>query len=312
EQARLIRSLGFDSIWAGEHHATPGFHFFPQLPLLQRVAVEAEGLEIGTNLILLPLHNPVEIAEIGAFLDVATGGKFLLGLGLGYRPEEFAIFGVPMAERASRLAEGVDIIRRLWTEDRVTHDGRYWQFADVAVRPRSLQKPRPPILIGAQVEAAIVRAAKISDGWLAVSDRMSELPAQMQLFTETRAAAGLAPSAHICRLAEVACADEEDEAYRRAAPHLLRKYASYAAWGLGGVPKERSGSPEQQLRRLAADRFAIGTPAQVSEALLAQHRAGVTHVAMRVSWPGMPQDDILAGIEILGRKVLPQVRGKTG
>jgi alkanesulfonate monooxygenase SsuD/methylene tetrahydromethanopterin reductase-like flavin-dependent oxidoreductase (luciferase family) len=311
EQARLVRSLGFDSIWAGEHHATPGFHFFPQLPLLQRVAVEAPGLEIGTNLILLPLHNPIEIAEIGAFMDVLTGGKFLLGLGLGYRPEEFAIFGVPMAQRASRLTEGVEIIRRLWSEDRVTHAGRHWTFADIAIRPRPLQSPRPPILIGAQVEAAIVRAAKISDGWLAVSDRMSELPRQMKLFTEARAAAGLPPAAHVCRLAEVACAADEEEAYRRAAPHLLRKYASYAAWGLGGVSKERSGSPEEQLRRLAADRFAIGTPAQVTEALLAQHRAGITHVSMRVSWPGMPQDDILAGIELLGSQVLPEVRRRT-
>src|SRR6201984_1816249 len=136
EQVRLIRSLGFDSIWAGEHHATPGFHFFPQLPLLQRVAVEAPGLEIGTNLILLPLHNPIEIAEIGAFIEVLTCGKFLLGLGLGYRPEGFAIFGVPMAQRASRLTEGVEIIRRLWSEDRVTHNGRHWTFADITIRPR--------------------------------------------------------------------------------------------------------------------------------------------------------------------------------
>jgi len=311
EQARLIRSLGFDSIWAGEHHATPGFHFFPQFPLIQSVAAAAEGLFIGTNLILLPLHNPIEIAEIGAYLDILTGGKFLLGLGLGYRPEEFAIFGVPMAERASRLSEGVEIIRRLWTEDRVTHTGRHWQFADVAVRPRPLQQPRPPILIGAQVDAAIARAAKISDGWLAVSDRLSQLPQQMKLFAETRAAAGLPPSEHICRLAEVACADDEDEAYRRAAPHLLRKYAAYAAWGLAGVSKERTGSPEEQLRRLAADRFAIGTPAQVTEALIAQHRAGVTHVSMRVSWPGMGQGAILAGIDMLGRKVLPEVRRRT-
>jgi alkanesulfonate monooxygenase SsuD/methylene tetrahydromethanopterin reductase-like flavin-dependent oxidoreductase (luciferase family) len=311
EQARLIRALGFDSIWAGEHHSTPGYHFFPQFPLLQRVAVEAPGLAIGTNLILLPLHNPVEIAEIGAFMDVLTGGRFLLGVGLGYRPEEFAIFGVPMSERASRLTEGIEIIRRLWTEDRVTHAGRHFKFADVAIRPRPLQSPRPPILVGAQVEAAIRRAAKISDGWLAVSDRMSELPAQMKLFKEARAAAGLPPSAHICRLAEVACAHDEDEAYRIAAPHLLRKYASYAAWGLGGVSKERSGSPEEQLRRLAADRFAIGTPAQVTDALVAQHRAGITHVSMRVSWPGMPQDDILAGIDILGREVLPEVRRRT-
>ena len=93
EQARLIRSLGFDSIWAGEHHVTPGFHFFPQLALLQCVAAEAPGLWLGTNVTLLPLHNPVELAELGAFLDVATGGRFLLGVGLGYRPEEYAIYG---------------------------------------------------------------------------------------------------------------------------------------------------------------------------------------------------------------------------
>ena len=98
--------------------------------MLQRLAAEVPGLEIGTNLVLLPLHNPVEIAEVGAFLDVLTGGRFLLGVGLGYRPEEFAIFGVPMAERVSRLAEGVEIIRRLWTEDKVTHRGRHWTLRE--------------------------------------------------------------------------------------------------------------------------------------------------------------------------------------
>src|ERR1700731_4823623 len=105
EQVRLIRSLGFDSIWAGEHHVTPGFHYFPQLPLLQHIAHEAEGLWLGTNLILLPLHNPVELAEVGAFLDVISGGRFLLGVGLGYRPEEFAVYGIPMAEGVSRLTQ---------------------------------------------------------------------------------------------------------------------------------------------------------------------------------------------------------------
>ncbi len=312
EQARLIRSLGFDSIWTGEHHLTPGFHYYPQFPLLQRVAIEAEGLAIGTNLVLLPLHNPVEIAEVGAFLDLLTGGKFLLGVGLGYRAEEFAAFRVPMAERVSRLTEGIEIIKRLWTEDRVTHNGRHWQFADATVRPGPLQKRRPPILIGAQVEAAIARAAKIADGWLVVpTPKADELPAQMALFKSTRAAAKLPPSEHICRLYEVACAPDEDTAYRRVAPYLLEKYAAYASWGLGGASSNKSGTPEEQLRRLAANRFAVGTPAQVIDALVAQHRAGVTHVSMRVSWPGMGQDDILAGIDLLGRAVLPEVRRRT-
>jgi alkanesulfonate monooxygenase SsuD/methylene tetrahydromethanopterin reductase-like flavin-dependent oxidoreductase (luciferase family) len=309
EQVRLIRSLGFDSIWAGEHHVTQGFHFFPQMPLLHRIAADAEGLWIGTNLTLLPLHNPVEAAEVGAFLDIVTGGRFLLGVGLGYRPEEFAAYRVKMSERASRLAEGVEIIGRLWTEDRVTHQGRHWQLADVTVRPRPLQSPRPPILVGAQVEAAVARAARIGDGWLVVPTiTRDELSAQMAFFAAARDAAGLPPAEHICRLIEVGCNADEDTAIHRTAPHLLAKYAAYASWGLKGVVFDAAAEPNQQLKRLAADRFAIGTPDQVAAMLLDQHRAGVTHVAMRVSWPGMEQQDILASIELLGREVLPKMR----
>jgi alkanesulfonate monooxygenase SsuD/methylene tetrahydromethanopterin reductase-like flavin-dependent oxidoreductase (luciferase family) len=309
EQVRLIRALGFDSIWGGEHHATPGFHYFPLLPLLQRLASEAEGLSLGTNLILLPLHNPVEVAEIGAFLDVISGGRFLLGVGLGYRPEEFALFGVPMTERVSRLVEGIEIIRRLWTEDGVTHHGRHWRLDGVSIRPRPYQQPRPPILVGSQVPAGIARAARIADGWMVVPvPTVEEFAAQATAFAAARAAAGLPPSRHVCRLIEVACAPDEEIAVRRAAPFLLAKYQAYLSWGIPGITFDPDAPSDVQLRHLAADRFAVGSPAQVVDALLTQHRAGVTHATMRVSWPGMPQDDILAGLELLGREVLPEVR----
>jgi len=312
EQARLIHRLGFDSIWGGEHHVTPGFHYFPLLPMLQRLAAEVEGMWVGTNLVLLPLHNPVELAEIGAFLDVITGGRFMLGVGLGYRTEEFAVFKVPMAERVSRLTEGVEIIRRLWTEERVTHHGRHWQLDDVGIDPQPLQRPRPPILVGSQVPAGIARAARIADGWLVVPvPTVDEFAAQAAAFAAARSAAGLPPSEHVCRLLEVVCAPDEDTAIRRAAPFLLEKYAAYLSWGLAGITLDPAAKPEIQLRRLAANRFAVGSPAQVTEALLAQHKAGVTHATMRVSWPGMRQDDILAGIELLGREVLPEVRRRT-
>ncbi len=311
EQVRLIRSLGFDSIWGGEHHVTPGFHYFPLLPLLQRLAPEAEGLWLGTNLVLLPLHNPVELAEVGAFLDVITGGRFMLGVGLGYRAEEFAVFGVPMSERVSRLTEGVEIIGRLWTEDRVTHRGRHWQLDGVGIRPRPLQRPRPPILVGSQVKTGIERAARIADGWLVVPiPTVDELAAQASSFAAARAAAGLPPGGQICRLLEVVCAPDEDTALRRAAPHLMEKYSAYLSWGLQGITIAAA-APAEQLRSLAADRFAVGAPAQVTEALVRQHRAGVTHATMRVGWPGMAQKDILAGIELLGREVLPEVRRLT-
>ncbi|MFI5281202.1 MAG: LLM class flavin-dependent oxidoreductase [Gemmatimonadales bacterium] len=312
EQARLIRRLGFDSIWGGEHHVTPGFHYFPLLPMLERLAAEVEGLWIGTNLILLPLHNPVELAETGAFLDVITGGRFMLGVGLGYRPEEFAVFKVPMAERVSRLVEGVEIIGRLWTEERVTHHGRHWQLDDVGIHPRPSQRPRPPILVGSQVPPGIARAARIADGWLVVPlPTVNEFAEQASGFAAARTVAGLPPAEHICRLLEVVCAPDEDTAIRRAAPYLLDKYSAYLSWGLSGVTIDPAAKPEAQLRSLAKNRFALGSPAQVTDALVAQHKAGATHLTMRVSWPGMRQEDILAGIELLGREVLPEVRRRT-
>ena len=312
EQVRLIRRLGFDSIWGGEHHATPGFHYLPLLPMLQRLAADAEGLWLGTNLVLLPLHNPVEMAEVGAFLDVISGGRFILGVGLGYRPEEFQIFGVPMAERVSRMTEGIEIIRRLWTEDHVTHHGRHWRFEDVTVRPRPLQSPRPPILIGSQVPAGIERAARLSDGWLVVPvPTLDEFAGQAAAFAAARRAAGLPPSEHVGRLIEVACGPDEETAIRRAAPYLLAKYAAYRSWGIPGISLDPGAAPEAQLRGLARNRFAVGSPGQVADALVAQHRAGVTHATMRVGWPGMPQDDVLASLELLGRAVLPEVRRRT-
>jgi alkanesulfonate monooxygenase SsuD/methylene tetrahydromethanopterin reductase-like flavin-dependent oxidoreductase (luciferase family) len=162
------------------------------------------------------------------------------------------------------------------------------------------------------VPAGIARAARIADGWLVVpTPRVDEFAAQARAIAAERAAAGLPPSPHVCRLLEVSCAPDEETALRRAAPYLLQKYAAYHAWGLPGIRLDPGAPPEEQLRRLAANRFCVGSPAQGVEALVAQHRADVTHATMRVSWPGMPQEDVLAGIELLGRQVLPEVRRRT-
>lgn len=309
DQVRLMRQHGFDSLWGGEHHAVPPYHYFPLLGMLQRLAGEAEGMELGTNIVLLPLHNPLEIAEIAAFLDVLSGGKFNLGVGLGYRQAEFDMFRVPIKQRVSRTVEAIEVIRRLWNEDNVTHNGRYWQLDGVTIAPKPVQRPGPPLLIGAQVEASIKRAAEIADGWCMVpSTSTDKMGAEIAMFHETRAASGQAPTDHIVRLYEVACAPDEETALKRAAPYLLAKYESYAQWGLPGVNFDENDTPEQQLQKLAHNRFAVGSPEQVVEALMEQHRIGVRHLTMRVSWPGMAQEHVLESIELMGSKVLPEVR----
>jgi alkanesulfonate monooxygenase SsuD/methylene tetrahydromethanopterin reductase-like flavin-dependent oxidoreductase (luciferase family) len=144
------------------------------------------------------------------------------------------------------------------------------------------------------------------------STTLEETAKDAAIFRQARADAGLPPAEHVVRLYEVACAPDEATALKRAAPFVLEKYAAYTSWGLLGVNLDKSDAPEQQLQQLAANRFGVGSPAQVTEALMAQHRLGINHLTMRVSWPGMRQDDILASIELLGRDVLPEVRRRVG
>jgi alkanesulfonate monooxygenase SsuD/methylene tetrahydromethanopterin reductase-like flavin-dependent oxidoreductase (luciferase family) len=217
-----------------------------------------------------------------------------------------------MRQRLGRFTEAIEIIRRLWREDNVSHAGQYWQFSGASIRPRPLQSPHPPIIIGAQVEAAIERAARIGDGWLIVPiPTTAQLRRQVTTYSNARAQAKLPASPHICRLLEVGCAADEDQVMRRVAPFLIEKYKAYFAWGLEGLTLDPDASPQQQFLSLARNRFAVGTPAQVVDTLVEQAQAGVHHLSMRVSWPGMPQDDILAGIELLAREVLPEVRRRT-
>ena len=309
DQVRLIRQRGYDSIWSGEHHITDGYHYFPLLSMLHRLAAEAEGLDIGTNIVLLPLHNPIELAEIGAFLDVATGGRFMLGVGLGYREEEFAMYRVPMKERASRLEEGVEIIRRLWSEDKVTFKGRHWSFDDLTIRPRPTQSPRPPIVIASQVDAGIKRAARIGDGWTSVPvTRVEGVAKEVDMFAEARhRGRACRPAAHRPHLRGHLRQGRGDRATPRSAVSH-REVRGLCLVGLarpedgqGPKPGGPAARPRQgSLRRRHARAGGRG--------LVGQHKAGMTHVAMRMSWPGMSQDDILAGIDLVGREVLPEVR----
>ena len=138
--------------------------------------------------------------------------------------------------------------------------------------------------------------------------RVEGVAKEVAMFAAARAEAGLPASKHLARIYEVSCAADEETALRRAAPFLIEKYSAYASWGLPGLKMDKNASPIDQLRGLAKDRFGVGTPAQVIEALVGQHKAGMTHVAMRMSWPGMRQEDILAGIDLVGREVLPEVR----
>jgi probable F420-dependent oxidoreductase len=310
EQVRVARDVGFDSIWAGEHHVPAPFHYFTQFPLLARLAADAGEMTVGTNLVLAPLQHPLHVAEQGAMLDVITGGRFVLGVGLGFRQIEFDALGIPFGEKVSRMTEAIEVIDALWSKDEVHHEGRHFRLDGVGIRPRPVQRPRPPIWVGATVDAAVERAASVGDAWLMTSlPTMADLRAQVDRYRAALERHGRPFPADFPRMLEVHVAADGAAARARAGPHLLTKYAAYADWGQRELMPPGS-DLDQPFEDLARDRFVVGEPDEVVAGLRRQRdELGVTHVAMRVQWPGMPPDHALECIELLGREVLPQLRG---
>jgi probable F420-dependent oxidoreductase len=308
-QVRAVRKAGFDAVWVGQHYLTGPDQFFQTTPLLARLAAEAGEMAIGTNLLLLPLHNPIDVAEQYATMDVIADGRLILGVGLGYRQEEYDAFGVERSTRARRFEEGLELLKRLWTEDRVTFEGRFWRVKDASIRPRPLQHPRPPIWIGAAADPAVRRAARLGDAWISTSvTTFSAIVEQVALYRRARAEAGLPPAAEYAKCVELYVAEDARRAFDESVPYMAAKYRSYYAWGMGqNVPGETGEA--LALADLARDRFVVGAPEDViRECVRHRDELGVTHLIARFNFPGMAPVNVLNAIRLFGEAVIPALR----
>src|SRR6266498_4438597 len=166
-EAQLAEASGFDSCFFGEHHQD-GDGFLPS-PLIVAAAVAArtQRLRVGTSVILLPLHHPVRVAEDVITLDLVSKGRVILGVGIGYQPENFRAFGLSMENRAALFEEGVEILRKCWSGEKFSHRGTHYTLEDVQIRPRPFQQPSPPLWIGASMPAAVRRAGALADAFVA-------------------------------------------------------------------------------------------------------------------------------------------------
>ena len=150
EQATRAEALGFESVWPVEHHFNPTVSILPcPTLLLAAIAARTTTLRLGTAIVQLPLAHPMRVAEEIATLDVLSGGRVELGVGRGGNPSHFGGFGVPMSESRDRMVESLDYIRQAWTTERFSFRGRFFQADDLALAPRPIQQPHPPIRVAA-------------------------------------------------------------------------------------------------------------------------------------------------------------------
>lgn len=310
EQVRLARDLGFDTVVAGQHFLSDPFQELQPVPLVARLAAEAGAMRIALSILLTTLLPPVEVAEIGATLDVISDGRFICGVGIGYREVEYDAFGVPLTERVRRFEQNLEILKRLWTEERVTYHAPHCRLDDATLTLRPIQKPRPPIWMAANADSAVRRAARLADTW--VINPHAKLPAikrQLELYRAELAAHGKPFPDDLPLRRELYVAPQRTQAMAEVRPYLDTKYTAYRKWGQHTVlPADDAWSTE--FAELARDRFVIGDPVAVRDELqrYLEEMPGVNHLVFRLQYPGMPQELILRSIRLLAEQVRPHLR----
>lgn len=171
--AERAEAIGLDSVWVHDHvfnvghvrERIGGRPYYEPLTLLAYVAARTTRVRLGTSVLVLPYHHPVRLAKTAATLDVLSGGRLVLGVGVGAIAQEMQAMGVPFKERGPFSDEAIGVMRALWTEEEPRFEGRYTRFAGMPFSPRPLQTPAIPIVIGGVSRAAIRRAARLGDGW---------------------------------------------------------------------------------------------------------------------------------------------------
>ncbi|MET0852956.1 MAG: LLM class flavin-dependent oxidoreductase [Candidatus Rokuibacteriota bacterium] len=309
DQVRAARDAGFDIVVMGQHYLSTPFQELQTLPALARLAAEAGTMRVGATVLLLPLLNPVDVAEQVATLDVITEGRFVFGAGLGYRDQEYEAFGVQAKERVPRLVESLEVIRRLWTEDEVTHHGRFYRLTGARLALKPVQKPHPPLWFAANNDAAVARAARMADAWVINPHaKLSILREQMAIYRKALADEGKPFPAELPIIKELYVAPDRRAALAECRPFLEAKYNAYAAWGQDkALP--RGDHFDLAFEELVRDRFVIGDPDDcVRELRRYVDELSVNTFIFRIQWPGMEQAKVLRTIRLLAERVMPAFR----
>lgn len=277
--AELAEELGYDSLWAGEHLSFVN----PILDLgvaLAAFATVTRRIAIGAGVVLLPLRHPSLVAKQAASLDYLSGGRLLLGLGVGGEGAgDFEAAGVPVGERGARADEGLVALRALLQDRPASFDGRFYRFADVTIEPAPVQPGGPPLLVGGRSPAAIRRAARLGDGWLPYLVSTRQYAEGLAALDAQARAAGRDPDGFQRIVVLFAHVDEDGERAREVAiDHLSRRY---------GMRFER-----HHVERLCV----AGTREECRARLAAYEEAGAEHVSLN---PAVDEPGFLEQVERL-------------
>jgi alkanesulfonate monooxygenase SsuD/methylene tetrahydromethanopterin reductase-like flavin-dependent oxidoreductase (luciferase family) len=303
EQVELAEALGFDSIWLTEHHFTDDGYLPAMLPAAAAIAARTKHVTIGTFVLLAPFQHPLKLAEDAAVVDVISNGRLRLGLGQGYRQEEFDGFGVPRAERLGRTLETIEILKLAWTGKRFNFDGKYFHFKDVRVLPTPASRPYPELLWGAGAPKAIRRAAQMGLSFACVGGRK-----EMGIYSEALKQAGRNPADFsLVNSRVVYLAASAQEAWRDVGGALMYQAEHYGKWlsaaaGTSDMSKVLIRPDPERLKRTSI----LGPPEEVRARISEVIESGpITDLITVAQLPGLDPAKARRSLERFGREVLP-------
>lgn len=314
ELVRLAEALGFDSAWVSEHHGSSDGYLPSLLTMLAAFAAATDRIRLGTGVVLTPLHDPLRLAEDCAVVDQISGGRLTLGLGVGWREEEFRMFGVPLAERAQRTIETVEILRRAWTGRRFSFVGRSFSYDRVRVTPPAAQPGGPPIYLGGYADAAVRRAGRLGDGYITDDAGVEEVARCLGVAEQGARDASRDPRALALAVLINAFVARDGDAWEIVREGVRHQIGAYSAWDAGhDTPEHDSLEPvlgdEEELRRSTH----AGTPAEVIRALrplvTAFGEGRELHLVVRLHYPGMSFETASRAVELFAEEVVPALKG---
>jgi hypothetical protein len=307
EQIRWADQHGFDNVWLSEHHLVEDGYATSILPIASAIAVQTKTIRIGSAILILPLHNPIRVAEDAATVDVISGGRFELGVSLGYNKDENISFGIPLNERGRRVNEELVIIRGLLDGETVNFKGKYYEVTNAKLAPMTVQNPRLPIWVGGFTPHGTQRAAKYADGFMAVGGPTKELFDSYVAALQTLGK----PTTHL-RLAGgffwLIPAVDPEKSWLEAAPHVMYQLNSYAEWF------EKSGFPIlphiRDIDHLRQTGILNVVDVDTCIAMIRGFTSAVplTHYYSFTLPPGLPTSWIQPHLELFANKVIPAFR----
>ena len=322
EQVQYAEEMGFESVWIAEHHSSR-YGIFPSLmPIVTYLAARTKTIRIGTGVSVLPLHNPIFMAEESAMMDILSDGRLEFGVGRGSADYEYGNFEIDFASRDARFKEALDIILGLWTTPKFTYRGEHYRVKDVTLSPSPLQRPHPPVFVAVSRTAASVDVAVSRDLPILTSFSTPEVDniGLFSLYEERCVAAGKAPN--IDRMPYfrfVYLSEDEKEAreYPRESLTWVRDLGGYRRTLSHGEEinvdldhwrRTRQEDPPSYESELETTAY-FGTPDEcVRRIRRLQKEHNIGYFGASMSFGSMEHSKVMRSIELFANEVMPKVR----